>query len=116
MILAHLKTCHPPLSSFALKAPELPPSSSYSVIVKLLEAHAQTLKKLSFFDCSIGLDSVTAIAESCTHLEQLALPLPIKELVRTPVPNYIDRPLTSYNLTGRVYKSSVAIRVATIPR
>ncbi|KAF9460379.1 hypothetical protein BDZ94DRAFT_1223135 [Collybia nuda] len=79
-ILAHLKASMPPLSSFSLKAPELQTTSTLILVKDLLEAYDRTLKRVTFFDCSVGLDSIEAICKSCVHLEQLQFSLPIKQI------------------------------------
>lgn len=82
-ILALLKSSASPLSSLAIRTPELKSPSSRSFIKDLLHNHAHTLTKLSFFDCTIEFDSISDICKACIHLEQMNLPLPVKDIVST---------------------------------
>lgn len=80
-VLKLLKPAEPPLVSFTLKLPEKKFVLSEELVTQLIENHAFTLRRLTFVDCGVGLDSIERLCDSCIHLEELALSVPTKILV-----------------------------------
>lgn len=80
-VLKLLQPSAPPLISFSLKLPEKKFELNEEVITQLVENHAFTLRRLAFIDCGVGPDSIEKICKYCIHLEELALSVPIKDLV-----------------------------------
>jgi hypothetical protein len=48
---------------------------------ELLNAHASTLRQLSFINCDVPIDSIRMITTHCAVLEKLTVPVPVRAAV-----------------------------------
>lgn len=69
-----------------MRLPDRKVMVGHPFIEQLLLAHAHTLREVSFIDASVAMESVLLICKSCIHLERLAVPIPLKEIVSSTYP------------------------------
>jgi len=81
-ILTQIRPSAPSLTSFALKLPVGKLEVGETFVSQLVDKYAFTLKRLSFLDCNLNLESIEKICKSCIHLEELHVAIPMKDLVR----------------------------------
>src|SRR6266498_380333 len=68
-ILTQMKLSASSLTSFSLKFPIAKFEVPETFISQLVEYYAFTLKRLSFLDCIVKVESIEKICKSCIHLE-----------------------------------------------
>ncbi|KIK68230.1 hypothetical protein GYMLUDRAFT_68107 [Collybiopsis luxurians FD-317 M1] len=79
-ILNHIQSSAPSLVSFVMRLPEFKMTVGKDFIEHLVKLHGSTLQTMAF-NCGLSLDSITTISKTCTSLERLELPIPLKELM-----------------------------------
>ncbi|TRM66963.1 hypothetical protein BD626DRAFT_452299 [Schizophyllum amplum] len=76
-IMRHVNAAGPLLTSFVLRVPDRAKTQlTTSMLKPVLDAHAATLRTLSFIDCALGLDSVAHICNLCNVLQRLEIGFP----------------------------------------
>ncbi|KAF9453344.1 hypothetical protein P691DRAFT_695009 [Macrolepiota fuliginosa MF-IS2] len=79
-IFQYLRTNYFPLTSFKLKAPQKKAVLPFDFVKSLAETHGHSLRRLSFLDCEVQMNSIEQMCKNCPKIERIDLALPMKEL------------------------------------
>ncbi|KAF9011794.1 hypothetical protein BDQ17DRAFT_1232939 [Cyathus striatus] len=79
-ILTFFQSSCCPLATFSIRLPEKKVTLGLPFIQQLLSAYAYTLRRISFLECSLTVESVEEICKKCVQLERLDITIPVKEL------------------------------------
>ena len=86
-IMNHINAAAPTLTSFVLRFPERSKTQLTLPLLKpILDAHKNTLRTLSFIDCTVGLDLVAHICNACPIMQRLEIGFPAMD----PVSDYLS--------------------------